>query len=79
MRPEFAGSATPNCRQPVKMLAGSSITIATLPQGPLIAVPLFAAGIGAFRFFPRFTTLAASVSHPFGRIVTRVTGCDRNI
>jgi hypothetical protein len=48
MRPDFTGSATITCRQPVKVLTGPAITVAILTRGPLIAVPLFAAGLGVF-------------------------------
>jgi hypothetical protein len=63
MRPDFAGSATLTCRQPVKVLAG-----------PFVCVCL-----GILFFFPRFTAMWAGLSHPFGRIVDRLTGRDRGI
>lgn len=78
MHPDFTGPATITCRQPVKIITEPAITIAIITRGPLIALPLVSAGLGAFLFFPRFTALAASLSHPFGRLVTRLTGRDRN-
>jgi hypothetical protein len=78
IRPDFTGSATLTCRQPVKVLTGPAITIAAVTRGPLIAVPLVAACLGILFFFPRFTALWASLSHPYGRIVDRLTGRDRN-
>jgi hypothetical protein len=77
LRPDFSGSAILTCPQSARVLTGSAITVAAVCRGPLIAVPLFAAGVGALFFFPRFTAFAASISHPFGRIVTRVTGRER--
>lgn len=77
VRPLFRVQATLTCEQPVQVLTGSSITTAIIARGPLIAIPAFAAGMGIFLFFPRFTALAASLSHPFGRLVTRITGRDQ--
>jgi hypothetical protein len=76
-QPEFAGSAAITCDQAARVLTEPELTIAINTRGPLIAVPLFAAGLGGFLFFPRFTMVAASLSHPFGRIVDRLTRHDR--
>lgn len=79
MRPDFTGSATITCRQPVKVVTGSAITIASIARGPFIAAPLVVAFLGVFFFFPRFTALAAGLSHPYGRLVDRITGRDRRV
>lgn len=72
--PVFPTRATLTCNQPVRVLTGAAITAAGTLRGPLIAIPLVAMFLGLLLFFPRLTGFAASLSHPFGRAVTRLTG-----
>lgn len=77
-QPHFAGSATITCELPARVLTDPELTIAGNTRGPLIMVPLFSVFLGILFFFPRFAAFWASLSgHPFGRIVTRLTGRDR--
>ncbi|OLF15339.1 hypothetical protein BU204_22095 [Actinophytocola xanthii] len=75
--PRFTGPASITCEYRAKVLTGGALTTAGITRGPLVAVPLFVAGLGVFFFFPRFTAFAASLSHPFGRLVVKLTGRDR--
>lgn len=75
--PNFTGSATITCEQPVRVLTGPAIAIAGNTRGPLLMVPLFVAILGILFFFPRFTAIWASHSRPFSALFTRSTGRDR--
>jgi hypothetical protein len=78
-QPDFDGAASITCEQPARVLTDPQLTIAGITRGPLIAVPLFALFLGLLLFFPRFAVFAASLSHPYGRIVDRITGRNREL
>lgn len=69
LTPDFTGSATVTCDQPVALLTGSARVVAEYTRGPLVALPLFAAAIGVLYFFPRFTM--AWAANPFRRLFGR--------
>jgi hypothetical protein len=76
-RPEFTGSATITCRYPAKVLTGPAITIAHITRGPLVFVPLFAAGLSVVFFLPGFTFVASSPVRLVAYVAARITGADR--
>ncbi|HEV8556960.1 MAG TPA: hypothetical protein VGR06_11260 [Actinophytocola sp.] len=76
-RPEFTGSATITCRYPAKVLTGQAITIAHITRGPLVFVPLFAAGLSVVFFLPGFTFVASSPVRLVAYVAARITGADR--
>jgi hypothetical protein len=55
MPPDFSGSATITCDQPLALLSGTGRVVADLTRGPWITLPLFVAFLGLLLFFPRFT------------------------
>lgn len=60
--PDFAGTATITCDQPVALMTGTPRVVADYTRGPLVVVPMFVAALGILFFFPRFAHLWASFS-----------------
>jgi hypothetical protein len=61
--PDFTGTATVTCDQPVALMTGTPRIVADYTRGPLIVVPLLFAVLGILFFFPRFT-------HSWARLAT---------
>ncbi|OLF15700.1 hypothetical protein [Actinophytocola xanthii] len=60
--PDFAGTATVTCDQPVALVTGTSRIVADHARGPLVVVPMFVAALGVLLFVPRFTLALARLS-----------------
>lgn len=60
--PDFTGSATITCDQPVALMTGGPRIVADHTRGPLVAVPIFVALLGVLFFFPRFTYVWAKIA-----------------
>jgi hypothetical protein len=62
--PDFSGTATITCDQPVALLTGTPQVVAEYTRGPLVTVPMFVTALGILCFFPRFTYCWARFSTP---------------